>query len=61
MDRAVKSALAQSYDDVEIIASDNGSVDETKNVLSTYAGRIKIFTHTSTMNAASMELSNDLQ
>src|SRR6478752_930433 len=30
LDRAIKSALAQRYDDIEIIASDNGSIDNTK-------------------------------
>jgi cellulose synthase/poly-beta-1,6-N-acetylglucosamine synthase-like glycosyltransferase len=52
LDRAIRSALAQCYDDVEIIASDNGSIDDTKNTLSKYAGRIKAFIHTSTMSAA---------
>jgi hypothetical protein len=52
LDRAIKSALAQRYDNIEIIASDNGSIDDTKNVLSKYAGRIKTFTHTTTMSAA---------
>jgi glycosyltransferase involved in cell wall biosynthesis len=52
LDRAIQSALAQCYDDVEIIASDNGSIDDTKNVLSKYTGRIKTFTHTNTMSAA---------
>jgi hypothetical protein len=37
---AVESALAQSYPRIEVIVVDDGSVDDTANVMSGYAGRI---------------------
>ena len=35
--RAIESALAQTYQDIEIIVSNNGSTDETRHVLERYA------------------------
>jgi glycosyltransferase involved in cell wall biosynthesis len=50
--RAIESALAQTSPDIEIIVSDNGSVDDTPNVLAHYAGgKIRTFRHDSTMPA----------
>lgn len=39
---AVESVLAQTYDDFELIATDNGSTDDTPKILATYAGHPKI-------------------
>ena len=51
--RAIESALAQTSDEVEIIVSDNGSTDETQEVIARYAtSSIRTFRHASTMSAA---------
>lgn len=39
---AVESVLAQTYDDFELIATDNGSTDDTPKILATYAGHPKV-------------------
>ena len=45
---AVESVLAQTFSDFELIAIDNGSPDETPNILRQYAGnpRVRLFLHT---------------
>ena len=51
--RAVDSALAQTSREIEIIVSDNGSTDETPQVIASYAGRgLRTFRHPETINAA---------
>jgi glycosyltransferase involved in cell wall biosynthesis len=51
--RAIESALAQTSADVEILVSDNGSSDETPQVIESFAGRgLRTFRHSSTMSAA---------
>jgi glycosyltransferase involved in cell wall biosynthesis len=51
--RAIASALAQTSPDIEIIVSDNGSTDETPQVIERYAGRgLRTYRHSSTMSAA---------
>jgi len=51
--RAVESALAQTSPSVEVIVSDNGSSDETPEVIARYAGsRLRAFRHAATMSAA---------
>lgn len=39
---AIESVLAQTFTDFEIIAIDNGSIDSSRELLSRYAGRVKI-------------------
>jgi len=36
IERAIKSVLAQSFNDLEIIVIDDGSIDDTKNTLNSY-------------------------
>jgi len=51
--RAIDSALAQTSAEIEIVVSDNGSTDETAEVIARYAGRgLRTFRHPSTINAA---------
>jgi hypothetical protein len=51
--RAIDSALAQTSGEIEIIVSDNGSTDETPQVIARYAGRgLRTFRHPETINAA---------
>lgn len=42
--QAVQSALVQTYPQVEIIVIDDGSTDETAQVLAPFAGRIRVVT-----------------
>lgn len=50
--RAVESALAQTAADIEIIVSDNGSTDDTPQVLGGYQDpRLRRFRHERTMSA----------
>ncbi len=51
--RAIESALAQTSQEIEILVSDNGSVDDTPAVIARYAGRgIRTFRHDKTVSAA---------
>jgi glycosyltransferase involved in cell wall biosynthesis len=51
--RAIESALAQTSKEIEILVSDNGSTDETPEVIAQYAGLgIRTFRHETTMSAA---------
>src|ERR1039458_2300093 len=48
--RAIESALAQSYADIEILVSNNASSDSTPSVLARYSDpRLRTFCHESTM------------
>jgi hypothetical protein len=51
--RAVDSALAQTSPTVDIIVSNNGSTDRTREILSAYADpRLRVFHHPKTMPVA---------
>lgn len=51
--RALSSALAQTSEEIEIIVSDNGSSDETKDLLAQYSdSRLRKFRHDVTMSRA---------
>jgi len=41
--RAIESAIAQDYPNLEIVVSDDHSTDETAAVVSKYSGRVNIF------------------
>ena len=51
--RAIESALAQTSPNVDIIVSNNGSTDRTREVLDRYSDpRLRVFHHASTMPVA---------
>ncbi len=41
LSRALQSVFAQTFVDYEVIVVDDGSIDDTDQVLAAYAGRIK--------------------
>src|SRR5438034_4668818 len=45
IERAIDSALKQSYPNIEIIVIDDGSTDDTGDVLKKYDRRIRIYMH----------------
>ena len=57
--KTIESALNQDYDDLEIIAIDDGSTDETKKILESYVPKIRVLSHPNNANlgqAASLNL-----
>jgi hypothetical protein len=51
--RAIESALAQTSQDVDIIVSNNGSIDRTREILSGYTDpRLRVLHHPTTMPVA---------
>jgi len=57
--KTLDSALNQNYKDLEIIAIDDGSADETKKILESYLPKIRILSHPKNANlgqAASLNL-----
>lgn len=43
--RAIESALAQTYENVEIIVVDDASTDDTRDVVRSYGDRVTLLTH----------------
>lgn len=43
--KTVDSALSQTYSNIEVVAIDDGSTDSTRNILESYAQRIRILEH----------------
>jgi glycosyltransferase involved in cell wall biosynthesis len=48
--KTIESALNQDYDDLEIIAIDDGSTDETRKILESYLPKIRILSHPNNAN-----------
>jgi teichuronic acid biosynthesis glycosyltransferase TuaG len=48
--RTIESVLNQDYDDLEIITIDDGSADETKEILESYLPKIRILSHPNNAN-----------
>jgi glycosyltransferase involved in cell wall biosynthesis len=42
---AIESALAQTYDNLEVVVVDNGSSDDSAAVIARYADRVRVLTH----------------
>lgn len=55
---AIESALAQNYQNTEIIIVDNCSTDETKSILELYENEEKISIHTNDMNIGQFQNRN---
>lgn len=53
---AIESALAQSYREIEVIVVDDGSEDETQDLLRSYGTRIRWYSHRRLCTAASLNL-----
>jgi len=43
LDRAIASALAQTYTDYEVIVADDGSTDDTRDVVAPFATKVRYF------------------
>jgi glycosyltransferase involved in cell wall biosynthesis len=48
--KTIESALNQDYDDLEIIAINDGSTDETREILESYLPKIRILSHPKNAN-----------
>lgn len=65
VEEAVESALAQTYSQIEVLAVDDGSTDETPHILERYAGHIRTVTQdnlglSAARNTGLREASHDL-
>lgn len=56
--RTIESVLAQDYPSLEVIAVDDGSTDSTLTVLSSFADRIRVFTHAGNRNLGQSAATN---
>ena len=59
IEKTIESALTQDYKDLEIVAIDDGSTDETRKILESYLPKVRILSHPNNSNlgqAASLNL-----
>jgi Glycosyl transferase family 2 len=54
--KAIDSALSQTYPDVEVIVVDDGSTDESRDVIRSYGGRVKMLFQENQGQTAAMNL-----
>ena len=64
LDECIRSALDQTYADVEVVAVDDGSTDSSPEILDGYADRVRVFHKknggtASALNRAAREMSGD--
>ena len=64
LDECIRSALDQTYADIEVVAVDDGSTDSSPEILDGYADRVRVFHKknggtASALNRAAREMSGD--
>ena len=56
--KTIESVLNQDYENLEIIAIDDGSTDETKKILESYVPKIRVLSHPNNANLGQAASSN---